>query len=146
MKKFYLNFVALLAISCSTENIVTQEKVSLRFPKENAVLKEGDTIVGFRDVEVYIKSLQPFKLESPEIQEMIARDSATAVETYGYVQRRENYHIESGYFYNSGTGCFHYGMMIYGDNGVNTFIPASYATQIDMYPKICPPYGEMYAR
>lgn len=121
----------------------------LRFPNEEATFsRDGDTIASFIDVEVYIKSLEPFKLESEKIEELNAKDSLSNQETYGYILKEIEalrWGSKRGYFFDNNSGCMIYGTMYYGDNGVNLFVPATGATRY-LFQDICPPAGEAWAK
>ncbi len=50
-----------------------------------------------------------------------------------------------GYFFNGGTGCFHYGMLSCDSNNECLFTSSSALVEF-YFPKICPPPGQAYAR
>ncbi len=105
---------------------------------------------------MYIRSINPFKLESEQIEEVNAVDSLTSEETYGYILKETNTlkakeikskrnRIVSGYFFDNNSGCMIYGTMYYGDNGINLFVPSSGATRL-LLSDICPPQGSAWAK
>ena len=96
-----------------------------------------------------IQSENSIKLESKQIVEIAATNSITGVKSYGYVLKQNynlNYHrTASGYFFDNNSGCFIHGTMVYGDNGVNLFIPSTGATHY-LFQDICPPRGSAWAK
>jgi hypothetical protein len=154
MKKYFYSILLLSLItitlhSCSSENNLPREKVTLRFPNEDSQFsRSGDSLLSFIDVEVYIKSLEPFKLESEQIEELNAKDSISNQETYGYIIKEIGalrWGSSRGYFFDNNSGCMIYGTMYYGDNGINLFVPASTATRL-LFSDICPPRGSSWAK
>ena len=154
MKKIFnkltiINLLILITfVSCSSDSSVTKNygKLNLKFENKNTISsRSSDTIFikSFKDVEVYIKSLNPFKLESEEIEELLAKDSLSNIATYGYILKETNaqrWGSKRGYFFDNNSGCLVYGTMYYGDNGVNLFVAASISTQLTLSP-ICPESG-----
>lgn len=74
--------------------------------------------------------------------------------TYGFVlnltgdsMNREST-IERGYFFNSGTGCFHYGTILTDDNGRQLFIADTDIVVLIGHRNfpVCPDYDEAFAR
>lgn len=153
MRKYFftvsISILIVILASCSSESssVKNYGKIKLRFEETNNYSsREGDSIVSFKDIEVYIKSLEPFKLESEEIEELLAKDSITNIETYGYVLKEMNrWGTKIGYFFDNNSGCMVYGTMYYGDNGVNLFVAASVSTRL-LFSDICPPAGSAWAK
>ncbi len=135
-------------IPMSLENL----RIKLKFLKIESLDKINDPAsIGDSDVEeveVNVKSLNPFKLYSEQIEEVIAKDKTNGNETYGYVIRNNNadrWSIQHGYFYNAGSKCFIYGTLITDDRGATYFIPASLSTRQTL-PDKCAGYNEAFCK
>ena len=93
-----------------------------------------------------VVSLSPFKLSSPDIVEMTAIRNDNNMPTYGYIKStyKSGGGIFYGYFFNSNSGCFEYGVLYVGNNGVSIFVPCSILNCY--FTPICPPRDGAFVR
>lgn len=105
---------------------------------------ESDSLI---NIETMIKSINPFIIESNQLEKIDVIYDGTY--SYAYIlkdSQRLPWDIITGYCFDNLSGCFIYGTLIVGSNGVTSFTPASIATQQLFYPPVCPPKGEAYAK
>jgi|GEM_PF-5981444 len=146
---------SILTLSCQEDKVDNNDKVLLKFKVDNSLnrIEEGDVI----EIEAIILSTNPWELESEYLEKIVVNAENDDRLTYAFVlnspdENNNSYRaggsVKRGYFFNSGTGCFHYGTIYTGDNGNQIFVADTDPVLLFAHQNfpICPDYDEAFAR
>ncbi|MFT5916738.1 MAG: hypothetical protein ACI81T_003248 [Bacteroidia bacterium] len=133
-----------ILVSCeNSEEVINQEhEIYLKFEsneksRSNIVEKISfikDTDNTLKGIETDLSLLSTTDIDGNhgiffKLDEKIAIDSPNSRES------TPGFKIERGWFYSHNTGCFYYGTLITGNNGVSHFTPATNTLSIGFEPR-----------